>query len=336
MNKRIEWIDIVKGILMLTVILGHALQAVLQARGLTFDDNTLRNVIYSFHMPAFMAMSGYVVYRPTSLNGTRILPLLQRRFKQLIIPFLIWSVPLYLVSTNVNSIGEYIIYPNKGYWFLWALFFIIVIFNAVKTLSFKLNVSHGLCLLLTAITLIIIQLILPNAKILGYEYIAYYFIFYLIGYYSHMYKDAFPTNKFIIWSIFILWGFMAYYWTPNGIPFFLVEMSFLPHKFLQLSYRIATPIVFIVWMYSFMPNIKIRSKYISEKLKDIGQISLGLYLVHMVIYRRLAFVLSTVLHNFSITGVVIIEFILLIIISVTIVRLIKKNSSLSKWLLGMQ
>ncbi len=62
MSKRILWVDVVKGVLMLMVILGHAIQEPLKVRGIGFEDNVWRNIIYSFHMPAFMAMSGYLVY----------------------------------------------------------------------------------------------------------------------------------------------------------------------------------------------------------------------------------------------------------------------------------
>lgn len=45
---------------MLLVILGHAIQSVL---GVDCDSNHLWNLIYSFHMPAFMAISGWLAYR---------------------------------------------------------------------------------------------------------------------------------------------------------------------------------------------------------------------------------------------------------------------------------
>ncbi len=59
-NQRIQWIDAVKGLLILSVILGHAIQETLKVRGIGFEDNLWRNIIYSFHMPAFMAISGYL------------------------------------------------------------------------------------------------------------------------------------------------------------------------------------------------------------------------------------------------------------------------------------
>ena len=55
-KDRIYWADSLKGVLILFVILGHAIQAVL---GDGCFVNHAFNYIYSFHMPAFMAVSGY-------------------------------------------------------------------------------------------------------------------------------------------------------------------------------------------------------------------------------------------------------------------------------------
>ena len=59
MNKRLLWADSLKGVLILLVILGHAIQRVLVDECFS---NHIWNIIYSFHMPAFMAISGYLTY----------------------------------------------------------------------------------------------------------------------------------------------------------------------------------------------------------------------------------------------------------------------------------
>lgn len=54
-NKRIQWVDIVKGIkgiAILAMITGHSLTG---APG----ENLLTLLIYSFHMPIFFIMSGF-------------------------------------------------------------------------------------------------------------------------------------------------------------------------------------------------------------------------------------------------------------------------------------
>lgn len=58
--KRLLWADSLKGILIILVVLGHAIQETLKSGCF---DNHLWNYIYSFHMPAFMAVSGFLNYR---------------------------------------------------------------------------------------------------------------------------------------------------------------------------------------------------------------------------------------------------------------------------------
>lgn len=64
-NERLIWADSLKGYLMILVILGHAIQSVLVDN---FSTNHVWNIIYSFHMPAFMAVSGWVTYRGVSVS----------------------------------------------------------------------------------------------------------------------------------------------------------------------------------------------------------------------------------------------------------------------------
>ncbi len=68
MNKdRLVWLDVLKGFLILLVIIGHAIQYCLPDG--ECERNYWWNLIYSFHMPAFMAASGYINYRPKFSYG---------------------------------------------------------------------------------------------------------------------------------------------------------------------------------------------------------------------------------------------------------------------------
>ena len=74
-NKRIEYIDIAKGITILLVILGHCL-----------NDGIIRQYIYSFHMPLFYILSGYFFKKQKTKD------LLKKGFKRLVLPYIVTSM----------------------------------------------------------------------------------------------------------------------------------------------------------------------------------------------------------------------------------------------------
>lgn len=81
-NPRLLWADSLKGWLMILVVFGHAMQAVMSDGCF---HNHLWNMIYSFHMPAFMTVSGYFAYRVHRNGGGK--SLCSRRFLQLMVPY---------------------------------------------------------------------------------------------------------------------------------------------------------------------------------------------------------------------------------------------------------
>lgn len=79
-NNRIQYIDFVKGIAILLVILGHVMN-----HG---KDNSINQLIYSsiysFHMPLFFIISGYFLKRSTLTQTTIV-----KNIKALLIPYLV-------------------------------------------------------------------------------------------------------------------------------------------------------------------------------------------------------------------------------------------------------
>lgn len=71
-SKRIEWIDIAKGIGILLVVLGH----------LSVNGQVIRTIVYSFHMPLFFTISGFL-YKQKDFAST-----LKGGFKKLIVPII--------------------------------------------------------------------------------------------------------------------------------------------------------------------------------------------------------------------------------------------------------
>ena len=57
-------IDLIKGILVLLVIIGHVLKG-------SLSENLARYIIYSFHMPLFIAIAGYL-FNPYKYGGVLV------------------------------------------------------------------------------------------------------------------------------------------------------------------------------------------------------------------------------------------------------------------------
>lgn len=153
-KKRLIWIDSLKGWLMILVVLGHAIQSSL---GDACFQNHLWNLIYSFHMPAFMAISGWFAFSNTS-KTINVGSLCKRRFNQLMVPYLSWSLLRYVISADysIGNLSRIIIAPDSYFWFLWVLFWIKVIFIPNQKIAAKYHMDEIIpigitCLLLLGI-----------------------------------------------------------------------------------------------------------------------------------------------------------------------------------------
>lgn len=93
-EKRDASIDALRGFAILLVVFGHSLQFT----NPDFDNNILFRIIYSFHMPLFMFISGYVTF----FGQDKIVSGFKKRAALLLFPFFSWAV----VTFFVNAITE--------------------------------------------------------------------------------------------------------------------------------------------------------------------------------------------------------------------------------------
>lgn len=72
-KKRIAYLDAIKGLALLLVIIGHIMQKFLNFSYYPRSNELIRlfyEVIYSFHMPLFMLVSGFLFYRSYCSAGS--------------------------------------------------------------------------------------------------------------------------------------------------------------------------------------------------------------------------------------------------------------------------
>lgn len=141
--NRKKYLDIAKGIGILLVVLGHSFPDENTVNGISiafFD--VLKEIIYSFHMPLFFFVSGYLTKR---LIGKWDGKQMRRKAERLLIPYISMSllyIPLRIYfsvmassSYEIKDVWKIIIgiSPNGGAWFLyvlfWASIFTIVFVN---------------------------------------------------------------------------------------------------------------------------------------------------------------------------------------------------------------
>jgi len=90
-KKRLSWVDVTKGFLMILVVIGHYPGQL---------DFPLGKYIYWFHMPAFFILSG-LFFKPVIEKGLMKISI-HKRFMQLIVPYLFFLVSITLIRYGIE------------------------------------------------------------------------------------------------------------------------------------------------------------------------------------------------------------------------------------------
>lgn len=149
--KREKWIDSVKGIAIILVVVGHVIGGYTGDNFFYSINNFLKYfmwTIYTFHMPLFFMISGvvYEKYEVISCNND-YLRIAKKKSLNLLIPYFIFSTLQIIVKlplqgkidsqVSVSNIWLLPIKPIDQFWFIYSLFFIFLIIGLVRL--FKLN-----------------------------------------------------------------------------------------------------------------------------------------------------------------------------------------------------
>lgn len=130
MKQRLEYIDILRAFAIFLVTLGHALEYG------GYGDGLLHGVIYSFHMPLFFAISGFVAaYSLRNDSDARLdlrgfVSLVWKKFRFIMIPYLVWNLlvhPFAFSGCKMSMEGyrflcRSVLVANDSAWFLPCLF----------------------------------------------------------------------------------------------------------------------------------------------------------------------------------------------------------------------
>lgn len=213
-QQRLFYIDNLKAFLIILVILGHSIQFTDLGH---FDNNILFRYIYSFHMPLFMMVSGFLSYREEYTVHN-----IKKRFAQLVVPFVAWS----LISLALNQEWNFrwLICPDTSLWFLWVLFWI---YTAVAVASIC---AHRFKFHPIIATVLVYGIIYALGRMLpipfGYGLVVWHMPFFYIGILCRRYSETvMPLIKKYSSIILLAWIIGAYFWSRLHNPSFLTSSA---------------------------------------------------------------------------------------------------------------
>lgn len=205
-KRRIETFDLLKGIAIFMVVMGHALT--MCVRGI--DSAFLFKLIGQVHMPIFFFVSGYFTYKAMFKA-----PSIKKRFMQLIVPFLVitplWV--LYFPHSGLQSplshdlAGLYRSYWKDGYWFTLCLFEMSLLYYALSYALSRLKRGWMHAVLLVAVYGALIALSMAfsseenNVDYAGVGLLTRFFPVYVMGVYAHRMKAAFDRARHNDWCV---------------------------------------------------------------------------------------------------------------------------------------
>lgn len=234
-KDRNQFIDIMRGMAILLVVLGHTMT------GCTIDSQKsfLFNIVWSLQMPLFILISGYVTKysRPIS-DAKELCKYVKRRTIAYMLPWAVWSFfvrGLIFGQTGFFDINNLLWNMDSGYWFLATIWTISMIFGVAsylaehigKSSEVRKQVTLLLCYLAGMILLVGIGMGM-GLSFFAIKLTLYYMPFYYAGHlYSQIDDKLLSTVKgrkvidccvalcFAIW-LFVTLRFSLYEMSDSG------------------------------------------------------------------------------------------------------------------------
>ncbi|HLO14207.1 MAG TPA: acyltransferase family protein [Anaerolineales bacterium] len=307
MSKRIEYLDIARGIGILLVVLGH--------NDFGAVSPFFEQVIYSFHIPLFFFLSGYFIN--TSLS---FFDYFKKRFHSVLKPYLFTIFLIYFVSVSFEKMGFQTaivriaksLYGTSYYidwvplWFLPSLFVVSLYAFVFLTIMNRLRngwVTWGILLVTLAASLPFLHTFYPfTISVFGREHEFYGLPFsldliFLSGFFFILGNEARQmTAEKTFDNIFLL--------ISTGIGLIVLNLLF-PYK-ISFADRVydsflvntAEAILGILFVLALSRQIEIHTARPGRLFKYFGSISLIILLFHLPIQHFWGEKVMTVTNSF--------------------------------------
>lgn len=341
-NTRNDFLDSLKGLAIILVVWGHSIQYV-KKDGVSFFDNPLFIIIYSFHMPFFMIISGYLFNHSLHRYSGWLLSL--KKTKQLLIPAVSWFlIESFLVGINSQFSNllygsvflniKNILYGSTYFlWFLSSLFALSIAY----IICYSINKKMGMF-----ISVLAFMLLLFCGDEWSSDKIKFMAPYFMAGILIHKNLYFIKRNKNVVGLFSIVtWILMLLSWDKQYYiyitPMSYLNVDFWQHtKIIIFRYLIGFAgsfSIFYFCYFAFTKNISF-----SKLTSFCGRYTLPIYAISTIIIYRIADVvnLNIFSENVYIYNIIVTPLFSAFILSVCILiaKIIKKNSLTSLILFG--
>lgn len=146
-RRREKWVDDVKVIACILVVLGHFFQSMTRANILPENDlyKWFNTTIYYFHVPLFFICSGYLYQKYSKVNSVGSwCKNVTKKALALGVPYMTFTTATWVlkkafsssVNIQIGGLGDTLLfYPASPYWYLYALFFIFFLTPTFKSVK---------------------------------------------------------------------------------------------------------------------------------------------------------------------------------------------------------
>lgn len=336
MPKRFEYIDALKGLAIILMVMGHVLSSFYPDPYLVYESEPrsamlLFRIIYSFHMPLLIFLSGYVALRLSDYSLCNCASTLWRRFRTLVIPFFTVGMLRYVVTP------QYFL----DYWFIWILFQFILLTLCIEFIGARIP-KYGSSIATIGIVLIALVLQYFNASLNQYDHMPLLdaghwslYLFFAAGYLCAKYDtiDRLLNSNWLYTISVVLFFGLTFWVTIWG-----------KHLPLWSKWNCILPLSAIVMFVYLFRNALDSAQNYYQQLIYVGKNSLAIYLLHFFFIPPMYHISSWFIGanaQFVGGGAVFVQFFIagtvttiVILLSLGLTKIIETSSILSTLLLG--
>lgn len=325
--ERIKWVDALKFFAIFLVLWGHAVQHLSSADEY---DSIVYAIIYTFHMPLFMALSGFFADKLKNYDFRKVL---KTKFRQLLLPF-ISAYSIIIILILIFGRERYLL--DKEFWFLPSAFFCSILFYISSYYKKYFWIFLFLSLLIS--------------QFIGYYRIPSMYPCFVLGALLNRYFDILKKYSRIIFLLsacvfaILLFGLRKeiYVYSIENFNNLVKDLPFHSPNFVKIYTRaykliigLAGTLMFVSLFEYLSRNIK--QTKLGDKIVSSGQYTLGIYIFQTFILEiLLAQLLDFSTMNIWVFNLVIAPLISIVVlfICLSITKLVKMNKYIAFLFLG--